>query len=149
MIKKGLVMKLITPIQRPSLFNPWFNFPSWDDDDYNPSHAGTGMNMWEDENHVYVEVAVPGLSEKDIDVHLENNVLSIRGAKEEADKKHEGKKVYSSSMKSSFYYSTTLPSSADSDKVDANLENGVLTLTVGKSEKSKPKKIEVKINKTK
>jgi HSP20 family protein len=128
--------------------SPWFGFPAsfFDDDFFGDMSMGRegGMNMWEDEDKIFVQVAVPGMKEKDLDVTLENGVLTVRGTKEEVEEEKEGKKkVYSSSMKSSFYYSTSLPSNAGSE-VEADLEDGVLTLEVAKAEEAKPKKIEVK-----
>lgn len=125
---------------------PWMRLPSIFDEDFtNLSSESNGINMWEDDKKVYVDLAVPGMKEKDIDVQLENGVLTVRAAKEEKEEEKKGKKkVYSSSMSSSFYYSTTLPSSIDSSKVEANLVDGVLNLEIVKSEQSKPKKIEVK-----
>lgn len=138
-------MRLINTNQDRRLINPWFNLQSFFDDDFfsNFSNSG-GINLWEDNDKVYVELAVPGLSKSDVDVNIENNILTVRGAKESNDSQKEGKKVYSSSMRTNFFYSTTLPSHIDPDKVEARLENGVLALSIDKLEKSKPKKIEIK-----
>jgi HSP20 family protein len=138
-------MKLVRSDDARKMFSPWWGLTSIFDDDFmvDTSTQG-GINMWEDDSSVYVEVAVPGLKEKDLDVNLENGVLTVRGVKEDKDEQKQGKRVYSSSMKQSFYYSTTLPSNVDSGKVNAELEDGVLTLRVEKSPEAKPKKIEVK-----
>ena len=138
-------MKLIRSDGSRSSMSPWFSFPTWMDADYFTTDTTNGLNMWDDDNNVYVEVAVPGLDSKDIDVNLSDGVLTIRGVKEEKDEeKRKGKKVYSATLKRNFYYSTSLPSGVDSDKVEANLKSGVLALTIAKSEKAKPRKIQVK-----
>ncbi len=129
---------------------PWFNFPSvFEDFDLDIRPSDSGLNMWEDDekNKIMVRAALPGMNEDDIDVQVKDGLLTIRANKEDrTDKEVEGKKVHSWSMKSSYYYSTVLPGSA-SNEVDANLEDGVLTLEIAKSEESKPKKIQVKRSK--
>lgn len=137
-------MQLIKSDRSPRLLNPWFAMPSVFEDMDLWDNNSRDLNMWEDENKIYVQVAVPGMKDKDIDITLENGVLTVRATKEETDEKKDGaKKVYSSSMSSSYYYSTTLPSSAGQD-VEANLEDGVLTVDINKAEESKPRKIAVK-----
>lgn len=139
-------MKLIKADNNRGWLAPWATFPSiFDDDFFTDSISNSGLDMWEDSDKVYVNVAVPGISEKDLDVNLENGVLTVRAAKEEVDEKEsKGKKIYSSTMKKSFYYSTSLPGNLDLSSVDANLENGVLKVEIKKAEESKPTKIEVK-----
>jgi HSP20 family protein len=141
-------MQLTRSDRNRGALTPWFTFPSVFDDEFFSIDLRTDMNMWEDEDKVYVEAAVPGMKENDIDVMLENGVLTIRATKEEDSEEKKGKrKVYSSSMKSNYYYSTTLPSNAGQD-VSADLEDGVLRLEIPKSEESKPRKIEVKRKKS-
>lgn len=139
-------MKLISTNNNQSYINPWFGLMNILDEDELMSQglSKSGMNMWEDDKKIYVEVAVPGMKENDLDVQLENGVLTIRAVKSvKSEEKDRNTKIYSSSMKTSFYYSTTLPSSAGRG-VDAKLEDGILTLSIVKSEESKPLKIEVK-----
>lgn len=126
--------------------SPWFPFMNMleDWDDMMPSKNVSGMDMWETEKAVFVNFAVPAMKESDLDIQLENGVLTVRGTKTEKDEKEEkGRKVWLSSMKSNYYYSVTLPSTAGNE-VDAELEDGVLKIMVLKKEESKPKKIEVK-----
>lgn len=138
-------MKLVRVNRNNNWLTPWFDWPVVDDDWSDDMVSRSGMNMWEDDNNVYVEVAVPGIKEKDVDVNLENGVLTVRAAKSSNEtKKQDGVKVYSESMKSSYYYSTTLPSIVDTSSVKAELEDGVLVVSVKKAEESKPKKIQVK-----
>ena len=138
-------MQLVRRDSDRGYLSPWVGLPSFFGDDFFADlQQSGGMDTWEDDDKIYVQVAVPGMKESDLDVTLENGVLTVRASKEEKDEKKEGKKrVYSSSMRSSFYYSTTLPSNAGHE-VDADLEDGILTLEVPKAEEAKPKKIEVK-----
>lgn len=123
---------------------PWMNFPRVFDEDFF-TDSSTDLDMWEDDKAVHVKVAVPGIKEDDLDIQIESGVLTVRGASSVDEEEKKGKKkVYSSSMKSSYHYSTTLPSDVDVSKVEAVLEHGVLTVSIEKSKKAKPKKIAVK-----
>lgn len=141
-------MRLVKSDKDRRFLNPWSGFPSVFDEDFFSDFMTVpqtrGMNMWEDEGYVHVEMALPGMKEKDIDVKIENGSLAVRATKEEEEKKKEKKKVYASSLRANFFYSTTLPGNVDSSSVDAELKDGVLTVKIAKSEESKPKKIQVK-----
>lgn len=127
--------------------SPWFPFMNALEDfsdDLFTSKNLSGMDMWETEKSVFVDFAVPAMKESDLDIQLENGVLTVRGTRSSNEEKEEkGKKVWISSMKSNFYYAVTLPSTAGSD-VNAELEDGVLKVEIAKKEESKPKKIEVR-----
>ena len=109
------------------------------------SVGNTGINVYETEAKVTVEVEVPGMKEDDIDVNVSDGVLTVmaHNSTNEEKKNDKGVKVYSSSVRSSFSYSTSLPSNIDNSKVDASLEDGILTVEIDKAPESKPKKIKV------
>lgn len=105
----------------------------------------TGLNIYETDDDVVVEAAVPGIPEEEVEVTVEGNVLSITARHEETEEeKGEKKTVYKSSRKSSFNYSTSLPRIVNSDEAEAEVENGVVKITIPKTEEEKPKRIEVK-----
>jgi HSP20 family protein len=84
---------------------------------------------------------MPGVDEKDLDISLQNGVLTISGTRN-AEEKKEGETFYVYERKyGSFSRSFSLPEIADPDKVEARLVNGVLGVTVGKRAEAKPKKI--------
>jgi len=90
---------------------------------------------------------LPGVDKENIDVNLENGMLSIRGEKHtetESDKddKHHRRERFHGTFARSF----TLPDSIDADKVDAAYKDGVLTLAIPKVETAKPKSIDIKIS---
>lgn len=86
---------------------------------------------------------VPGLQEKDIEVQLHGNRLTIRG-KRETEQKQPGHTYYTYERSfGSFARSFTLPESADGEKCTASLDDGVLTVTVPKRAKEQPKTIAV------
>jgi HSP20 family protein len=87
---------------------------------------------------------VPGLQEKDIEVQLQGNRLTIRG-KRESEREQPGHTYYAYERSfGSFARSFTLPESADADKCNATLGDGVLTVTVPKKAAEQPKTIAVK-----
>lgn len=87
---------------------------------------------------------LPGIKEEDLNVELTGNRLTI-GGKRESEKKEDNESyhLYERSF-GSFNRSFTLPEEVNSNKVDAHLQQGVLTVTVLKSPEAKPQKIEVK-----
>lgn len=109
------------------------------------NYGNTGLNMYETENTLVVEMEVPGIKEEDIDVNVSDGILTVmaHNATSEERKNEKGIKVYSSSVRNNFSYSTSLPSNIDTSKVDANLDNGILTIEIDKAPESKPKKIKV------
>ena len=93
------------------------------------------INIYEDEENYYLTAEVPGFSKKEVNVELENSVLTISGER----KTKKGKSEYSES----FSRSVTVGDKVNGDKVKAKLEDGVLTVTLPRREESKPKSINV------
>jgi HSP20 family protein len=128
-----------------------WSFDSFLDDFFNDSFFNTGMHypkvdVKEEDKAYIVEAELPGLTEKDIDVKVENNLLTISSKKKE--KKEEKKKGYliKERKESSFSRSFTLPDYTDREKIAAHFKNGLLTLTIPKTKEAEPKEIEVKVN---
>lgn len=104
-----------------------------------------GMDIYETDDAVVVTAQVPGVPEDQVEVTIEGNVLTIKAAFEEKEEEKQKKKVvYRSSRQTSFHYSTSLPRMVDSTKAEAEVKDGVVTITVPKTEEEKPKKISVK-----
>lgn len=101
----------------------------------------SGLALSEDEDHVYVEVAVPGLEAKDISINLHQGTLTVSGQHQMDEN---GKKHYRS-MQSSYSYQVSLPSQVKEDgEPQAELRNGILTITFEKLPEAKPKQIKIK-----
>jgi HSP20 family protein len=103
------------------------------------------VDVYENEHGLRLKLEVPGIDEKDLDVRIENNVLTVRGErkfeKEEKEENfHRIERRYGS-----FVRSFSLPTTIDSEKVSADYKNGVLTLELGKKAEAKPKQIKVTI----
>lgn len=117
------------------------NWPSWPD----LSSTAKGLDVYETQDSVVVEAAVPGVPEDKVEVSIEGNVLTINAQFEETEEKKKKKTtVYKSTRQSSFTYSTNLPRMVDATKANAEVENGVVKVTIPKTEEEKPKRIEVK-----
>lgn len=87
---------------------------------------------------------LPGVAESDLDINVHSNVLTVSGSRA-ADERREGESyaLYERQF-GSFSRSFSLPDMADGERIEAKLENGVLTLTIGKKAEAKPRKIAVK-----
>ncbi|MCB9560190.1 MAG: Hsp20/alpha crystallin family protein [Kofleriaceae bacterium] len=95
----------------------------------------------EREDAFVLRADLPGVKEADLDISLHNGVLTVAGSRT-AEQKQEGEAYYVYERQyGSFSRSLSLPDSADGDKVDAKLADGVLTVTIGKRVEAKPRKI--------
>jgi HSP20 family protein len=101
------------------------------------------VDVAEDENAVTLRVDVPGLDEKDLDVEVSGNLLTIRGSREDewSGKKHGVRRR--ERVSGSFARTITLPSYVDSAKVEAKYEKGTLTVTVPKIPGHGPRRVQV------
>lgn len=103
----------------------------------------SNLSISEDQNNVYIEAALPGLKQEDIEVTLDKNVLWIRGEKKEEEK---DKKFYKKAT-SSFSYRVAVPGEVDEKKeIEASYKNGIMKVTFPKAKKTEPKKITIKKN---
>ncbi len=111
---------------------------------------GEGMpaiDMYETKDAVVVKATLPGVKPEDVEIKLTGDVLSIRGEMKEEVETNDRNYHCRERRYSSFNRSIGLPVSVVADKASAEFENGILTLTLPKSEESKPKVITVKAKK--
>lgn len=101
------------------------------------------VDIKEDPDGFVIVADIPGVDPKDIEVHMENGVLTIKGEKE--TEKKEEKEGYKRVERSygSFYRRFGLPDSADPEKITATSNHGVLQVRIGKHDKVQPRKISV------
>ena len=103
------------------------------------------VDVYEDEQHVTLNLEVPGLDEKDIDIRLENNQLTVRGERRFENEQKEENFHRIERRYGSFSRSFTLPNTVDN--VRANYVNGVLKIQLAKRAEAKPKQIKVEVGK--
>jgi HSP20 family protein len=107
------------------------------------------MDVSETENEVRVCAELPGVSDKDVEVTLNDDVLTIRGEKKSERKEEKENYHFSERSFGSFQRSIRLPFPADAGKVKANFDNGVLTITLPKGqEQDRSRRIQVQSGKT-
>lgn len=101
------------------------------------------VDIRDEPNRFIILADVPGVDVKDIEVQMENGMLSIKGErKHEAREEREGYKRVERT-RGSFYRRFTLPDTADNEKIAATCKNGVLEVVIPKQEKVQPRRISV------
>ena len=121
-------------------FNHFFDLPRESLGAWNPA-----VDIFDKGAEVVIHAELPGIKKEDIDVHVENNVLTIRGKKERKEEAKEEGYYRTERAYGSFSRSFSLASSVDVTKIGAEYKDGVLTLSLPKSEKAKPRQIDVKV----
>jgi HSP20 family protein len=103
------------------------------------------VDIYEDEHNITLKLEVPGIDEKDIDVRIESNTLTVHGERkiEKEEKEENFRRV--ERQYGSFTRSFTLPSSVDLGQVSAHYDKGVLKINLAKKAEAKPKQIKVNV----
>ncbi len=109
------------------------------------SNFSPAVDVYEDEHAVNLKIEVPGIDEKDLDIRVENNTLTVHGERkfEKEEKEENFRRV--ERQYGSFTRSFSLPQTVDSDQVSANYEKGVLKISLPKKAEAKPKQIKVSV----
>lgn len=103
------------------------------------------VDIREDDNNIYVDAELPGFRKDDVNITVDQGMLHISAERrEESEKEQQGERHLQERRYRRFARSFTLPSSVDESKAEAKLEEGVLHLTLPKSEEVKPRRISVK-----
>ena len=123
------------------LFNSFFG--GWDSP-FLAQGRWPALDIGENEDAFTVKAEVPGCKAEDIDISVQGNTLTITGEKKHEEEKKEECYYHVERSYGSFRRDLNLASEVDADRIKAVCENGVLTLTLPKSEKAKPVKVEVK-----
>ena len=122
------------------LFNSFFDTP-----DARTRRWVPAMDLVERDEHFVLRVDLPGLTEADVKVELEDNVLTIAGErKQEEDHRADGYYRLERAF-GAFSRSLTLPEGVDADAVAARFENGVLEVSVPKPEQRKPRRVSISV----
>jgi HSP20 family protein len=110
-----------------------------------PEEALTPVDIYEDEHNIILKIEVPGIDEKDIDVSIQNNTLTVHGERkiEKEEKEENFRRV--ERQYGSFTRSFTLPSSVDPGQVSARCDKGVLNINLAKKAEAKPTQIKVNV----
>jgi HSP20 family protein len=120
-------------------FDPFFDaVPS-------STHRVPAIDVKESAEGYSLEAELPGITDKDIEVKLEGNMLTLSTKKEE--RKEEKKENYLLKERKSYSFtrSFVVPEDVNAEKISAEFKNGLLTLSLPKTEKAKPKTLEIKV----
>jgi HSP20 family protein len=103
------------------------------------------VDIYEDENKLVLKIEIPGMRQEDLDVHMENNTLTVKG---ERNFQTEGKEENFHRVErryGTFYRAFTVPNSIDPESIKAEYDAGVLRLELQKRPETKPKQIKVNV----
>ncbi|KUK52484.1 MAG: Heat shock protein Hsp20 [Marinimicrobia bacterium 46_47] len=101
------------------------------------------VDLEETKNDYIIHAELPGMNKKDIDISVENDILTISGEKKERVQTKDSNCLISEIMSGHFSRSFRLPAQINSEKIEAKWDNGVLVVKIPKSEVAKPKKIQI------
>ena len=103
------------------------------------------VDVYEDAHNITLKIEVPGIEEKDIDVRIENNALTVHGERkfEKEEKEENFRRV--ERQYGSFTRSFTLPSTVNPEQVQAHYDKGILKIQLAKKAEAKPKQIKVNV----
>ncbi len=110
-----------------------------------PVEWAPAVDIHDDAAKIQLTADLPGVEQKDVEISVENNVLTLRGERKaeqkgDADGYHRYERVYGS-----FTRAFTLPSTVDTEKVSAEMKNGVLTVTLPKRPEAQPRTIKINV----
>jgi len=131
-------------------WNPW-NLQSFLEDDLDlPTIPGIsrmmsqGLNMYETNDAIVAEAALPGVTDDKIDISIDEGVVRITASIEEKQEEKDKRRYFMSSMATAYNYSFRLPQGIVAEQEPkAELHNGILHLTFTKVQKAEPKKVKV------
>ncbi len=106
--------------------------------------AAMPVDVYQTENEVVLKATLPGVKPEEVDITVTGDTVTIRGERKADEKVKQEDYIYQEHRYGAFSRTVTLPGGLDTGKAEANFENGVLTLTIPKSEEVKPKQIKVK-----
>ncbi|MBD3248017.1 Hsp20 family protein [Candidatus Falkowbacteria bacterium] len=113
----------------------------WIENDYEEGQLA--IDVYETEDQIIIKSTMAGVKPEDIDISINNDMLTIRGKREEEENIREENYLYKECYWGSFSRSIILPTEVDNKNIDAELENGVLTVSLKKV--TRDKKIEVNV----
>ena len=141
--------RIWNPYQEARAMENWMN-RFWKNDDYTGSEDwNISMDVMKKGDTYIVEASLPGIDPKDIDVSIEDNVLTIRAERQSCtDCDKDVTYLVNERPVGSFYRALRLPDTIDTSKITSDYKNGVLTITLPKAEELKKKQIKIGIGPT-
>lgn len=132
---------------RSRLEDLWPLWPSGEHSVFEQVQLMPATDIYERDGKYVVKAELPGMEEKDVDVSITGDRLTIKGEKKSETEVKEEDYYRCERAYGNFIRSIDLPSDADSDKIEASYDNGVLEVVIPKTEAAEPKKIEISARK--
>jgi len=104
------------------------------------------LDVFQERDNVFVKVELPGLKKEEIEISVQEGILSVAGERKQEAETKEGDTFRSERFFGRFHRSVVLPTAVDTEKVKASYKDGILTITLPKAEEAKPKQIEVNVS---
>ena len=104
------------------------------------------LDVCEEGDNILVEASLPGVKPEDIDITIEDNILTIKGATKTESERNGGEYLVRERRFGAFHRSLRLPNTVDTDRAAPSYEHGVLTITLPKAESKKAKQLKVAPN---
>jgi HSP20 family protein len=114
-------------------------------DESNLTSWAPAVDIYETEHELVVKADLPEVDPKDLDIRVENNILTIRGERKFEKKVNEDNFLRVERSYGSFSRSFSLANTVNAEAIKADYQNGVLTLSIPKREEAKPKQIKVNV----
>ena len=127
---------LISPNPKPSVKEEWL--------DKEESEGQLSVDVYQTKDNVIIKSTIAGVKPENIDISIDNDVVTIRGQRKEEEEIKEDDYFYQECYWGSFSRSIVLPMEVKADEVEASLKNGVLTILLPKMKKSKSVAVKVK-----
>jgi HSP20 family protein len=143
--RAGLVQGGFLPLRRlraefdrlfDDVFRGWGGLPAWPEE----RESGWGLDVEDKDDKIVVRAEAPGFEPNDFDLQVKDNQLVLCACQSEEKTEEGGRQWHQQEL----YRSIPLPTGVDTEHVDAHYRNGVLTVTLPKTEEGKSRKIEVR-----
>lgn len=117
-------------------------------DSANAMSKPVDIDLYEDDDNVVFKMSAAGYTDKDLDIDIEDNILTVSGNSEQVAEEEDQKKkyYYKGITKQSFTRSFNLPAKIVSEEAHAKIKDGILTITMPKAEEQKAKKININVD---
>lgn len=127
------------------MFDRFFRGGTVADDGIMTTNWLPAVDLIEKDDEFVAKVELPGVSKDDVKITMQDNILTVRGEKKEEKETRQSNYHHLERSYGSFQRSFTLPNAVKADKVEAQYIDGILTITLPKSEEAKRKQIEVRV----
>ena len=115
----------------------------FDEFDRSECRWSPSANIVEQDDKLTLTAELPGIEKKDVKINLQNNILTIEGEKKQQSEVKDDDYFKTERFYGKFCRNFTMPSDIDSENISANYSNGVLSVSLPRSEKAKPQQIEI------